>query len=1133
MRRPSTSLLRLAALLAAGALGAQEAARPLPSLGERRMSLPYRKDSKGFEGHDRPDLRKDWNRFWFGGDASVAYLDGKAALAAKEMERWSHLMPGAKALPSAAAAVDPTWVSLGPTANLTTASFPDIDSGRPKAIVTHPTDAKTLYLATSGGGVFKCTNADLASAGDWTWTPVTDGLPTSSGGGNVSIGALAMSPADANTLYLGLGDAFDAEGRGFYKTTNGGTSWTQATGMGNATRTYQILPLTASTVLVGTNDGLKRSTDGGATFSSVSLGGSATGQVWTVQAFSATELVLSLQSGTTGTVWYSSDAGATWSQATTSGLTSPRRITLATSAASASTAWGIYEMGSSGNIGAGLLTTSDKGHTWTFVAAPTTSGSLFKGIGNQMGSDGGQGFYNHGLAVDPTNINRIFVGANLALYRTEDGGATWTQFTHWFANQHVYAHADNHATAWSKTGPATLFVANDGGLEIVRKPALASASVPTGSGSVNSDVTFIDNTRNKGLATHLVYNVGSTMAASPADSKYRVSLGLQDNGTRVRQDTGSGLQNSSTFEDGIGGDGFGTVIHQVDGNKMLGSLYYTRIYRSTNGGSSFSASSTGITESNDQNLAPFAPKLMLGLADATGNTVYTAVNDVVYKSTDFGSTWTAMNMTGYNDSSYNIRNFNAAKSDPQAVAVVTSGGSGFVTYNGGSAWTQFGSLPNNGLNMSYVWFSTTSATTLYAASVAPSLTVTHLWKSTNSGATWTSMEGTGFPTGIPVHVIQNDPTSVTTLYAGTDFGLYKSTDSGATWARYGQGLPMVAVRDIYIAPDASFIRAATFGRGVWEIPAVATTTAPAITTQPASLTVSVGQTATFTVVATGNPAPTYQWKKNGTDIAGATSASYTTPATVSGDNGASFTVVVTNSAGTVTSSAAILTVQSPTAPAITTQPANQTVTAGQTATFSVVATGNPTPTYQWKKGGADIAGATSTSYTTPATVLGDSGSVFTVAVTNSAGSVTSNPATLTVQPPAAPVITGQPQNANVLVGGSASFTVTATGTGLGYQWKKGGVAISGATSATLALSGLTLGDNNTTYSATVTNLGGSVDSSAATLKVRTRDLSSDGTTDVLDLAYFSKVYGTNDTSADLNGDGTVDDLDLAILLAGL
>ena len=168
---------------------------------------------------------------------------------------------------------------------------------------------------------------------------------------------------------------------------------------------------------------------------------------------------------------------------------------------------------------------------------------------------------------------------------------------------------------------------------------------------------------------------------------------------------------------------------------------------------------------------------------------------------------------------------------------------------------------------------------------------------------------------------------------------------------------------------------------------------PSITTQPASQTVTVGQTATFTVTATGTGTLTYQWKKNGTAIGGATRRP-TPPRRRSLGQRRVIHRHRYKRYGNVTSNAATLTVNAP--PSITTQPANKTVTAGQTATFSVTATGTATLTYQWKKNGTAISGATSASYTTPATTTADNGAQFTVTVTNGAGNITSNAATLTV-----------------------------------------------------------------------------------------------------------------------------------------
>ena len=121
-------------------------------------------------------------------------------------------------------------------------------------------------------------------------------------------------------------------------------------------------------------------------------------------------------------------------------------------------------------------------------------------------------------------------------------------------------------------------------------------------------------------------------------------------------------------------------------------------------------------------------------------------------------------------------------------------------------------------------------------------------------------------------------------------------------------------------------------------------------------------------------------------------------------------MVVSNTVGSVTSNAATLTVTAAVvAPTITTQPANQTVTAGQTATFTVVAGGTAPLSYQWQKNGVNISGATANSYTTPVTAATDSGSTFDVIVSNTAGTVTSAKATLTVNAAVvAPTIATQP-----------------------------------------------------------------------------------------------------------------------------
>jgi len=178
--------------------------------------------------------------------------------------------------------------------------------------------------------------------------------------------------------------------------------------------------------------------------------------------------------------------------------------------------------------------------------------------------------------------------------------------------------------------------------------------------------------------------------------------------------------------------------------------------------------------------------------------------------------------------------------------------------------------------------------------------------------------------------------------------------------------------------------------------AAAPNSAPTITTQPTSKSIPVGGTAQFTVAVSGSPTPTLQWYKGSTAISGATSTILTISGATSTDAG-TYTVVATNSIGSVTSSAVTLTVTGGvTAPAITTQPSSITAAAGTAATFTVVATGSPT--YQWRKNGAAITGATNNTLTFASLVAADTAS-YDVVVSNSAGTAVGGPATLLVTSP--------------------------------------------------------------------------------------------------------------------------------------
>jgi hypothetical protein len=175
-------------------------------------------------------------------------------------------------------------------------------------------------------------------------------------------------------------------------------------------------------------------------------------------------------------------------------------------------------------------------------------------------------------------------------------------------------------------------------------------------------------------------------------------------------------------------------------------------------------------------------------------------------------------------------------------------------------------------------------------------------------------------------------------------------------------------------------------------------TAPVITAQPASQTITEGDSVAFVVTATGDPAPTCQWQMNGADISGATGAVYWIASATIASSGV-YRVIVTNAAGSDTSTPAILSVNpsTPAAPSIVTQPQSQTVDSGSSVTFIVVATGNPAPAFQWRRNDTDIAGATLPVYTINPAAPEDDG-LYSVAVSNSLDTVFSGGARLTVHP---------------------------------------------------------------------------------------------------------------------------------------
>ena len=693
----------------------------------------------------------------------------------------------------------PAWRSVGPTRdvrNFNGNKLTVTDSGRLQAILPHSSDADTVYVLAAGGGVWKTTNFTRPYP---TWVPKTDGVFTTSGG------ALALG-GDPNTLYLGLGDPFNGQplaGGAMLRSTDGGDTWTPAPfiGLPGAGMVVEIKVDTSQpqdTVLVGTDNGLFRSTDGGLTYSAVA-GIPAGSVVWSLAHTSAGWLASSeagCGAGCAGfgpsSLFLSIDRGASWQPIGNSGggYSGAGRTTLAIGSTGDSVVYA-FAATPDGFRQADLFRSVDGGQTWTPLNLSSRAPANPNPDQPDMNLMGGQAWYNQLVLIDPSDASRntVYLAGMLSSAKSTDGGQTWTLLTNWRAQFGLtYAHADFHAAAFSSLGPSpTIFFGDDGGLAI----------------TTDGGATFSTD-KNQGLVDTQDYSV--TTDPTHPDS---ILTGLQDLGTRARQGS------TSTFNGTLGGDGFGAAWSQANGDLAMGSVYFDRLFTSSNPGQpNWEPHTSGINLGD----ASFFTALTSPspVADPTGQVFYTTSLHHVYKTDNGGRYWNSiLNLRG----GFIRPTLNPVSVSPLAtnhVAAVGNAGAIFVTADGGRHWTAShinGQVPGwLGFNSTVAWGNNS---VLYAASASP-FPHPRVAKSSDGGAHWVAAAA-GLP-DVPINHLLASPADPTgnTVYAATFLGIYQTTDGGQNWQLFGSGLPAVQVFSLYLSPDGGLLRAATFGRGIWE-----------------------------------------------------------------------------------------------------------------------------------------------------------------------------------------------------------------------------------------------------------------------------------------------------------------------------
>ncbi len=710
------------------------------------------------------------------------------------------------------------WRSIGPSNG----------AGRATAIALHPSITGTAIIGAAGGGAW------MTSDGGANWRVLTDDIP------NLSIGAIAFAPSDPSIVYLGTGEGGYAgdfiPGIGLLTSFDGGQSWMLPPSVA-ATQFYRLLVSTTdpNEVLAATNQGLLRSVNGqNGPWSQVINSIPAPGtpgygdvtdlvrdpsddrnlyattwdrQFWCAKSANACPADLKFA---TPTVMKSVDGGLTW-KPSMSGLpvsSSAQRVNRMAIAIAPSSPQTLYVATSildndTGKEISHIYRSTDGASTWTETGVSSPGQNS---VSTYLGT---QAWYGNTIVVTPSDPNTVIAGGVIYV-RSTDGGATWSRVLN-------SVHVDGHDLRYDSAN--TLWIANDGG--IWTSPDNASQAVE----------------HNRGLVTRQFYAI-----ANDPVNRNRVFGGQQDNGTVYRPDSGGASWTSFS-----GGDGFDCAVMPTTPAVAYATVQNGVILRTLTAGSLYRVRAR-TPMYDQQEVKPFHS--IVQTDPRTPATVYTA-SYRVWKSTSAGDGWSPL-PTKIDDGTAwpqeaAIRTLAISPQDPGVMMVATGSPRRrvFRTTNGGAVWTDVtGSLP---IGRTILHIDIDPVDVRHAVAALAGTGGDSVWVTNNGGVSWQSRSN-GLPP-FSTQTVRFDPTDVNTLYAGTDVGVYRTTDGGQSWTRFGSGMPAVSVYDVDPTPDGSILRAATHGRGVWELTITDQTNQPpgVVLALPVIRTISVpkGSTVSF------------------------------------------------------------------------------------------------------------------------------------------------------------------------------------------------------------------------------------------------------------------------------------------------
>lgn len=652
-------------------------------------------------------------------------------------------------------------------------------------------------------------NAEGHARSDANWAPLgpLSWNTTSYNPGNGRVNAVAMDPTDPNVLYAGTPSS------GLWKTTDGGNSWqamfTDMPSMGVSS--IVVHPSNPSIVYIATGDGdgadtysagVLKSTDGGVTWNT-------TGLNWTLEQTRTTRCLrmaptdsqrllcaasnglfqttdggdnwdqvrfgsyrdVEFQPGNDSIVYAcaqtfhrSTDGGATFAVPENNGLPSGGDVGRMAIAVSPSTPLTVYALCSNDldNGYLGLYRSTDGGLTFSLQSSTP---NIF-GYETDGGDTGGQSWYDMALAVDPDDAGTVYVGG-VNVWKSTNAGQTWDIMAHWvFPSDIGYTHADIHAL---ECFGGQLFCGSDGGL-------YSSYS----GGEEWTDLSA-------GLDITQFYRMGSSEVLP-----YKFMAGAQDNGTNR-------LLNGN-WTHVYGADGMEAAIDPWEPNIVYGSSQLGGLLRSYDNGNNWDHIGANVLEEGPW-VTPF-------LIDPNDPMHLLAGFKNLWSTWDRGDYWTML--TNWNEDE-SVRCIAMAPSNSNVIYVARQDLMQ-RSLDGGFTWTNIG----NGLpTLTPTSFAVDPLVPLHVyVSFSGSEPGQKVYASLDGGLNWTN-HSLNLP-NVPVNSVVYEPGSENGLYLGTDMGVFYSSDLFPNWLPYGQGLPNVVVNELEINLSAGKLRAATYGRGLWE-----------------------------------------------------------------------------------------------------------------------------------------------------------------------------------------------------------------------------------------------------------------------------------------------------------------------------